>query len=78
MLTISTHKKKNYSLSSAEVDSLGGEPDHDEPADGQGEGQPDGNCVDHDAEVGVEEQKGCPSERKLKLKMSGPNISSFY
>ena len=67
MLTISTHKKKNYSLSSAEVDSLGGESDHDEPPDGQGQGQPDGDGVDHDAEVCMEEEKDGPGVRKLKL-----------
>ena len=53
-LTISTNKKTRYPWDGAEVDCNGRELDHDEPADGQGEGQPDGDCVNHDAEVGVE------------------------
>ena len=33
----------------------GGEPDHQQPPDGQGEGQPDGDGVDHDGEVVMKE-----------------------
>ena len=40
--------------------------DHDEPPDGQGEGQPDGHRVDHDAEVGVEQEEISPGEGKLR------------
>ena len=68
MLTISKSKKKKDPFDGAEVDCLCGELDHYEPADGQREGEPDGDGVDHDAEVSVEQQKGCPSERKLKFK----------
>ena len=50
----------------ADADCKNGELDHDEPPDGQGEGQPDGDSVDHDAEVGVEQEEDCPGVRKLK------------
>ena len=49
-----------------EADCYDGELDHDEPPDGKGEGQPDGDSVDHDAEVGVEQEEDCPGMRKLK------------
>ena len=35
----------------AEAARQGGEPDHQEPPDGQGESEPDGDGVDHDGEV---------------------------
>ena len=41
--------------------------DHDEPPDGEGEGEPDGNSVDHQGEVGVEEHEDSPLERILKF-----------
>ena len=53
-LTISTNQNIDAPRYGAEADCQSWELDHDEPADGQGEGQPDGDCVDHDAEVGVE------------------------
>ena len=40
--------------------------DHDVPPDGEGEGEPDGHRVDHDAEVGMEQEENCPVLRKLK------------
>ena len=40
----------------------GAELDHDEPPDGKGEGQPDGHRVDHDGEVGVEQQENTPGK----------------
>ena len=43
------------SLQGADPDSRGGESDHDEPPDGEAEGQPDGHRVDHYAEVDVEQ-----------------------
>ena len=45
----------------AEGGRLGGELDHDEPPDSQRQCQPDGDSVDHDTEVGVEQKKYCPS-----------------
>ena len=47
-------QNKFTSLQGADPDSRGGEPDHDEPPDGETEGQPDGYRVDHYAEVDVE------------------------
>ena len=46
--------------------------DHDEPPDGQGEGQPDRDCVDHDAEVSVEQEEGCPCKGKLITEFTNP------
>ena len=34
--------------------------DHDEPPDGEGESEPDGDGVDHDGEVGMEEHEQAP------------------
>ena len=64
--TVSKDQNSFTSCDGAEADSQSGELDHDEPPDGQGEGQPDGDCVDHDAEVGVEKEKDCPSKRELQ------------
>ena len=46
-------------------DGGGGEPDHDEPPDGEAECQPDGDRVDHDAEVDMEQQEHRPAQREL-------------
>ena len=51
----------------AEADRQGGELDHDEPPDGEGEGQPDSHSVDHDGEVGVEEHEDAPGQGVLLL-----------
>lgn len=45
----------------------GVELDHDEPPHGQGEGQPDGHGVNHDAEVDVEPDDGRPGPAVLLL-----------
>ena len=39
-------------------------PYHDEPPDGEAEGEPDADGVDHDAEVGVEPDDGRPERRR--------------
>ena len=41
----------------------------DKPPDGQWECEPYWDCVNHDAEVRVKEQKYCPGKRKLKEKL---------
>ena len=66
VLTKSGSQYKFAPLQGANPDSCGGEPDHDEPPDGQTEGQPDGDGVDHDAEVDVEQEEDCPAHGKLK------------
>ena len=60
LLTKSSSQYKFAPLQGANPDSRGGEPDHDEPPDCETEGQPDGDCVDHDGEVGVEQQENAP------------------
>ena len=64
--TKSSSQYKFAPLQGANPDSRGGEPDHDEPPDGQAEGQPDGDCVDHYAEIYVEQQEDGPAHGKLK------------
>ena len=66
MLTKSSHKNHPTPGQSADSDSGGGEFYHDEPPDGKGKGEPDGDGVDHDAEVGMEQEENCPVLRKLK------------
>ena len=44
--------------------------DHDEPPDGEGEGEPGGHRVDHHCEVGVEHHEDSPSERILKREVT--------
>ena len=65
-LTKSSSQYKFAPLQGANPDSRGGEPDHDEPPDGQTEGQPDRHCVDHYAEIDVEQQEDGPAHGKLK------------
>ena len=59
-LTIANSDDCLASLQGAHTACRGGELGHDQPPDGQGEGQPDGHCVDHDGEVGVEQQEDPP------------------
>ena len=40
--------------------------DHDQPPDGEGEGEPDGDGVDHHREVGMEQQEDSPPKWVLK------------
>ena len=54
-------------LNGAQVAGKGGELDHQQPPDGQGEGQPGGHSVDHEAEVIVEECKDASGQRELLL-----------
>ena len=54
-------------LHGAQVAGKGGELDHQQPPDGQGEGQPGGHSVDQEAEVIVEECKDAPGQRELLL-----------
>ena len=60
-ITIACTEDKLALLHGAELHTLGGELDHDEPPDSQRQCQPDGDSVDHDTEVGVEQKKYCPS-----------------
>ena len=53
--TKARNQNKFTSLQGADPDSSGRESDHDEPPDGEAEGQPDGHRVDHYAEVDVEQ-----------------------
>ena len=69
----------------AEGGRLGGELDHDEPPDGEGEGEPGGHRVDHHREVGVEHHEDSPSERILKREVTNlieqflsPPLRGFY
>ena len=56
-ISLTEPKEQNYlaSLDCTKWRRVGGELDHDEPPDGQGEGQPSGYCMDCDGEVCVEE-----------------------
>ena len=67
-LTISWYQNRFAPTDGAEADWQCGELDHDEPPDGQGEGEKYGHSVDHDAEVAVEQEKDCPSIGKLEGK----------
>ena len=42
--------------------------DHDVPPDGETQGQPDGDGVDHQREVDVEEDHHAPTVAKLKYR----------
>ena len=42
--------------------------DHDVPPDGETQGQPDGDGVDHQREVDVEEDHHAPTVAKLKCR----------
>ena len=64
-LTVSEREDDLAPGDGAERDGLGGELDHDEPPDGEGEGQPDGHRVDHHAEVAVEEHEDAPGQGVL-------------
>ena len=44
--------------------------DHDEPPDGEGEGEPDGHRVDHQGEVGVEQHEDAPPKGILKFRFN--------
>ena len=82
--TVSKGKDHLASWNRAECGSFRGELDHDkplreekslvkvdldEPPDGKGEGEPDGDGVYHQCEVGVEEHEDSPRERVLKFKL---------
>ena len=67
-LTKSSSQYKFAPLQGANPDSRGGEPDHDEPPYCQTESQPDGDGVDHYAEVDVEQEEDGPAHGKLKNK----------
>ena len=54
----------------AEGGRLGGELDHDEPPDGEREGEPGGHGVDHHCEVGVEHHEDSPNKRILKREVT--------
>ena len=66
MLTKSSQKNHPTPGQSADSDGGGGEFYHDEPPDGKGEGEPDGDGVDHDGEVCVEQEEHRPRLGKLK------------
>ena len=68
LLTKSSSQYKFAPLQGANPDSRGGEPDHDEPPDGQAEGQPDGHGVDHYAKIDVEQEKDGPAQGELQNK----------
>ena len=42
----------------------------DKPPDSQWESEPDRDCVNHDAKVGVKQHKNGPGKRKLKIYFS--------
>ena len=52
-------------LLGTDPDGGGWELDHNEPPDGEAEGQPDGDSVDHYAEVDMEQQEHRPAKREL-------------
>ena len=43
--------------------------DHDEPPDGEGKREVDGDVVDHHREVDVEEHEEAPAQRHLGVKV---------
>ena len=43
--------------------------DHDEPPDGEGKREVDGDVVDHHREVDVEEHEEAPAQRHLCIKV---------
>ena len=47
-----------------------GELDHQQPPDGQAEGEPDRHCVDHDGEVGVKQEENSPGHGEHLLRVS--------
>ena len=53
-LTVAKDKNGSTPQQTAQGDCLGRELDHDETPYGKRESKPDGDCVDHDTEVGVE------------------------
>ncbi len=58
---------------------LGVEPDHDEPPDGEREGEPHADVVDDHAEVGVEPDEGRPRPRVLlRLGTTLPQVVVHY
>ena len=68
-ITIACTEDKLALLHGAELHTLGGELDHDEPPDGEREGQKDGDRVDEVAEVHVELHEVAPA-----LGILQPNI----
>ena len=68
-LTKSSSQYKFAPLQGANPDSRGGEPDHDEPPDGEAEGEPDGDCVDHYAEVDMELEEDRPAQGELNIRI---------
>ena len=65
---IVTKAKDEESLAAtegAEVDCLGGVLDHDEPPDGEGEGEEGGDGVNHHGEAGVEQHEDAPGQGVL-------------
>ena len=66
ILTVSKSQDNFTLVNGAEGDCHGGELDHDEPPDGQGQGEPDGDGVDVVAEVHVEQHKVAPSLGQLE------------
>ena len=54
LLTITKEQNSSASFDGAQSDRQQGELDHDEPPDGQGEGKPGRDSMDHDAKVGME------------------------
>ena len=52
-LTKSSQKDNPAPGQGTDPDSGGGELDHDEPPNGEGQGEPDGHRVDHDTKVGM-------------------------
>lgn len=66
VLTVAEPEHHAALVRRAEVHRLRGELDHDEPPDGQGQGEPDGDGVDVVAEVHVEQHKVAPSLGQLE------------
>ena len=69
LLTKARHQEKFTSFLGADPDGRGGEPDHDEPPDGEAEGEPDGDCVDHYAEVDMELEEDRPAQGELNIRI---------
>ena len=66
MVTIAKAQDDLTLLHSAELDTLGGKLDHDEPPDGERERQEDGDRVDKVAEVHVKLHEVAPALRELQ------------
>ena len=69
VLTVAEPEHHAALVRRAEVHRLRGELDHDEPPDGEAEGEPDGDCVDHYAEVDMELEEDRPAQGELNIRI---------